>query len=115
MVGRSGAEQARTRDLSPFLIRVHSAVQPWIGLIRLGNGQHAVWMHSALPRLGFIPWDVEQAAGRGIRGKQPRNGSLIQVQRAWRELAQKAIQNDQESVWDVDSSLKGPPAAHGWY
>ena len=39
--------------------------------------------------------------------------SLIQVQRAWRELAQKAIQNDQESVWDVDPSLKGPPAAHG--
>ena len=35
------------------------------------------------------------------------------VQKAWRELAQKAIQNDQESVWDVDPSLKGPPAAHG--
>ena len=26
-----------------------------VGLIRLGKGQHAVWMHSALPRLGSIP------------------------------------------------------------
>ena len=45
----------RTRDLSPFLIWLHNGVQLRIGLIRLGNGQHAVWMHSALPRLGFIP------------------------------------------------------------
>ena len=39
--------------------------------------------------------------------------SLIQVQNAWRELTQNATQDDQESVWDVDPSLKGPPAAHG--
>ena len=26
-----------------------------VGLIRLGKGQHAMWMHSALPRIGFIP------------------------------------------------------------
>ena len=31
--------------------------------IRLGNGQHAVGMHSARPRLGLIALGVEQAAG----------------------------------------------------
>ena len=85
--------------------------------IRLRNGQHALWMHSALPRLGFIPLGC-RTGGRAWNTWETtakwKPYRVIQVQRAWRELAQKAIQNDQESVWDVDPSLKGPPAAHGW-
>ena len=79
--------------------------------IRLGNGQHAVRMHSARPRLGFIALGVEQAGGRGICGQQPRNGTKWKVFlygcKASRELTQE---NDPGSVWDVDPSLKGPPA-----
>ncbi len=99
----------RTRDLAHFLIRLRNGVQLRIGLIRIGNGQHAVWMHSALPRLGFIPLGC-RTGGRAWNTWQTTARSLIQVQR---ELAQKAIQNDQESVCDTVFSLKGPPAVHG--
>ena len=59
-------------------------------------------------------WVLKDGCARGIRANHSqRMGILIRVQKVWRELTQEATQDDQESG-DVDPSLKGPPAVHGW-
>ena len=79
--------------------------------IRLGNGQHAVRMHSARPRLGFI------ALGCGTGG---RAWNMWPTTAKWNEMESILIRvqglkgvgagERPGSVWDVDPSLKGPPA-----
>ena len=75
------------------------------------------WTQNAIPvghTASIDPWVLKDGCARGIRANHQRMGILIRVQKVWRELTQEATQDDQESVWDVDPSLKGPPAAHGW-
>ena len=84
-----------------------------VRLIRLGKGQHAVWMHSALPRLGSIPL----GCGTGGHDDCGTNSGEMDAYTGSKGLEGVDSGSNpiriQESVWDVDPSLKGPPAAHG--
>ena len=55
MCGTDGATFPYTARSGDFSLYGFTVEFNRVGLIRLGKGQHAVWMHSALPRLGFIP------------------------------------------------------------
>ena len=60
-----------------------------------------------MARFAVASPDIQALGPISLYGERARMESKME------ELTQDATQDDQESVWDVYPSLKGPPAAHG--